>query len=119
MISPRHSLQKPEIPGGIEDRLAMEQKAARVDLYAAQHFDTVALAAHRNSRRLAATSPGLGQGRVLPEAGFVFKDQGRALSASGFDTWIDVLPPVLLFARAVSNQYPLRPLHGEAERVQQ
>src|SRR3954470_20731194 len=104
IISPRHSLQKPEVGSGMEDRLEVEQKAARVDFYAAKHFDAVTLAGHGYARCLAATSPGLGQGRVWPEAGFVLKDQGRALPASGFDPWIDVLPPARLYQRVGPNQ---------------
>src|SRR3982751_6348970 len=104
IISPRHSLQKPEAGSGMEDRLEVKQKAARVDFYAAKHFDAVALAGHRYARCLAATSPGLGQGRVWPEAGFVLKDQGRALPTNGFDPWIDVLPPARLFVRVGPNQ---------------
>jgi hypothetical protein len=80
IISPRYSLQKPDIGSGIEDWLEVEQKAARVDFYAAKHFNAVALACHRYARRLAATGPGLGPGRVLPKAGFVLKDQGRCLA---------------------------------------
>ena len=74
IISPRYLLQKPEVGSRMEDGFEVKQKAARVDFYAAKHFDAVALAGHRYARSLAATGPGLGQGGVLPKAGFVLKD---------------------------------------------
>jgi len=61
----------------IQDIGAVVVEAGRIEVHRAKHLDALSLAGHGDLGLAAEACPGLIQGGVLPEGGFVLENQGR------------------------------------------
>ena len=77
-------LQKGQVGVGIEHGVPLVVKRGAVEVHSAEDFDTFAGPRDGYLRRTADATPGGVQRRVLPEAGFIGKDQCPVLALGFF-----------------------------------
>ena len=77
-------MQEVQIGGSIEDGGLAIVEAGTPELDSAQDLDALAFAGDGDLGRMAEPAPGRVQGGVLPEAGFVGKNQRSVLGAGFF-----------------------------------
>ena len=80
----RNVFQKSTVGVRVEHRVTFIQEARRVDLDRAKDLDALALPGHRNLWLASDPRPGRVEGRVLPEAGLVGKDECTPFFAGFF-----------------------------------
>lgn len=76
-VAAQDAFQILDVGIGIEDLLKMVKEPGTVDLDRAKDLEGVSLAGGRDLRLRAYPGPGLIEGGVLPEAGFVFEEERR------------------------------------------
>jgi len=77
-------MQEVQVSGGIEDRGWPLWESSLPEFDRTQDFDTLAFSSHRHFRRVTDPAPGRVEGGILPEAGFVGKNQRPILGAGFF-----------------------------------
>jgi hypothetical protein len=77
-------MKEAQIRGSIEDGGLAIVEAGSPELDSAQNLHALAFAGDGDLGRMAESAPGSVQGRVLPETGFVGKNQRRILRAGFF-----------------------------------
>jgi hypothetical protein len=77
------AVEEGEVGGGVEDGILLVVEAGLPKFDGTQDFDTLAFAADGDFRGMAEAAPGGVQGGVLPETGFIGKNQ-RSLLGAGF-----------------------------------
>lgn len=82
-IPPRQLFPKAEVGGGIEDRVLAVIETRLPQFNGSEDFHGLSLSGDRDFRRAAYAAPGGVERRVLPEAGFISKDE-RPVSRVGF-----------------------------------
>ena len=75
-VAAQNPVQVLDVGLGIEDRLEMVEEPGAVQLDGAEEFEGPPLARGRDFRLRAYPGPGLVEGGVLPEGGFVLEEEG-------------------------------------------
>jgi len=73
--SPRNVFKKSPVGVRVEHSVTFVQKTRRIDLDRSKDLDALSLSCHRDLRLAADPRPGRVEGRVLPEAGLVGKEE--------------------------------------------